>query len=87
MMNRRDFISTSVWAGGCSLLLPLTTACARGETVEVLMQMLMPYIGMGHLQILLNHRIVSADTQSDEVCAVTVENRFNKDNVVLTVFP
>ena len=203
MMNRRDFISTSVWAGGCSLLLPLTTACARGEssstakqvtkanelkadlviigggfggcatalaacrnglrvimteetdwiggqssqqgvppdehpwiethgapasyrayregirdfyrrfypltevarnnpklnpgsggvsrichepaiTVEVLMQMLMPYIGMGHLQILLNHRIVSADTQSDEVCAVTVENRFNKDNVILT---
>lgn len=202
-MNRRDFISTSVWAGGCSLLLPLTTACARGEssstakqvtkanelkadlviigggfggcatalaacrnglrvimteetdwiggqssqqgvppdehpwiethgapasyrayregirdfyrrfypltevarnnpklnpgsggvsrichepaiTVEVLMQMLMPYIGMGHLQILLNHCIVSADTQSDEVCAVTVENRFNKDNVVLT---
>ena len=203
MMNRRDFISTSVWAGGCSLLLPLTTACARGESsitekqvtkanelkadlviigggfggcatalaacrnglrvimteetdwiggqssqqgvppdehpwiethgapasyrayregirdfyrrfypltevarnnpklnpgsggvsrichepaisVEVLMQMLMPYIGMGHLQILLNHRIVSADTQSDEVSAVTVENRFNKDNVVLT---
>lgn len=203
MMNRRDFISTSVWAGGCSLLLPLTTACARGESsitekqvtkanelkadlviigggfggcatalaacrnglrvimteetdwiggqssqqgvppdehpwiethgapasyrayregirdfyrrfypltevarnnpklnpgsggvsrichepaisVEVLMQMLMPYIGMGHLQILLNYRIVSADTQSDEVCAVTVENRFNKDNVVLT---
>ena len=203
MMNRRDFISTSVWAGGCSLLLPLTTACARDEssstakqvtkanelkadlviigggfggcatalaacrnglrvimteetdwiggqssqqgvppdehpwiethgapasyrayregirdfyrrfypltevarnnpklnpgsggvsrichepaiTVEVLMQMLMPYIGMGHLQILLNHRIVLADTQSDEVCAVTVENRFNKDNVVLT---
>lgn len=202
-MNRRDFISTSVWAGGCSLLLPLTTACARDEssstakqvtkanelkadlviigggfggcatalaacrnglrvimteetdwiggqssqqgvppdehpwiethgapasyrayregirdfyrrfypltevarnnpklnpgsggvsrichepaiTVEVLMQMLMPYIGMGHLQILLNHRIVSADTQSDEVSAVTVENRFNKDNVVLT---
>ena len=202
-MNRRDFISTSVWAGGCSLLLPLTTACARDEssstakrvtkanelkadlviigggfggcatalaacrnglrviiteetdwiggqssqqgvppdehpwiethgapasyrayregirdfyrrfypltevarnnpklnpgsggvsrichepaiTVEVLMQMLMPYIGMGHLQILLNHRIVLADTQSDEVCAVTVENRFNKDNVVLT---
>lgn len=202
-MNRRDFISTSVWAGGCSLLLPLTTACARDESsstakrvtkanelkadlviigggfggcatalaacrnglrviiteetdwiggqssqqgvppdehpwiethgapasyrayregirdfyrrfypltevarnnpklnpgsggvsrichepaisVEVLMQMLMPYIGMGHLQILLNHRIVSADTQSDEVCAVTVENRFNKDNVVLT---
>lgn len=32
MMNRRDFISTSVWAGGCSLLLPLTTACARGES-------------------------------------------------------
>lgn len=203
MMNRRDFISTSVWAGGCSLLLPLTTACARGEssptakqvtkvnelkadlviigggfggcatalaacrnglrvimteetdwiggqssqqgvppdehpwiethgapasyrvyregirdfyrrfyplteearnnptlnpgsggvsrichepaiTVEVLMQMLMPYIGMGHLQILLNHRIVAADTQSDEVCAVTVENRLNKDNVVLS---
>ena len=203
MMNRRDFISTSVWAGGCSLLLPLTTACARDESsstakqvtkanelkadlviigggfggcatalaacrnglrvimteetdwiggqssqqgvppdehpwiethgapasyrayregirdfyrrfypltevarnnpklnpgsggvsrichepaisVEVLMQMLMPYIGMGHLQILLNHRIVSADTQSDEVSAVTVENRFNKDNVVLT---
>ena len=202
-MNRRDFISTSVWAGGCSLLFPLTTACAHGEssitekqvtkanelkadlviigggfggcatalaacrnglrvimteetdwiggqssqqgvppdehpwiethgapasyrayregirdfyrrfypltevarnnpklnpgsggvsrichepaiTVEVLMQMLMPYIGMGHLQILLNHRIVLADTQSDEVCAVTVENRFNKDNVVLT---
>ena len=203
MMNRRDFISTSVWAGGCSLLFPLTTACAHGEssitekqvtkahelkadlviigggvggwatalaacrnglrvimteetdwiggqssqqgvppdehpwiethgapasyrayregirdfyrrfypltevarnnpklnpgsggvsrichepaiTVEVLMQMLMPYIGMGHLQILLNHRIVSADTQSDEVSAVTVENRFNKDNVILT---
>ncbi len=31
-MNRRDFISTSVWAGGCSLLLPLTMACARGES-------------------------------------------------------
>lgn len=52
-------------------------------SVEVLMHLLMPYIGMGRLQLLLNHRLTSADTQGDEVGTVTVEDRLSGDLVEL----
>ena len=43
-------------------------------SVEVLMEMLMPYVSAGKLQILLNHKAQSSDVQGDEVLAVTVRD-------------
>ena len=53
-------------------------------SVEVLMEMLMPYVSAGKLQILLNHKAQSSDVQGDEVLAVTVRDRQNGELVTLT---
>ena len=53
-------------------------------TVEVIMQMLMPYISTGNLRILLNYKALSADCQGDEVFAVMVRDRLSGDIVALS---
>lgn len=53
-------------------------------SVEVLMEMLMPYISAGKLQILLNHKVRDAELQGDDVLTVTVQDRQSGDLVCLT---
>lgn len=51
--------------------------------VEVLMEMLMPYISNGSLQILLNHKIHNAEIDGDEVLAVSLRDSHTGDMVSL----
>ncbi len=52
-------------------------------TVAVLMEMLMPYIGMGRLLLLLNHKATKAETRGDEVLSVTLRDSLSGDDVTL----
>lgn len=52
-------------------------------SVEVLMDMLMPYISNGRLQILLNHKVHDAEIDGDEVLAVSICDLHTGDLVSL----
>lgn len=52
-------------------------------SVEVLMEMLMPYISNGRLQILLNHKVHDAEIDGDEVLAVSLRDLHTGDIVTL----
>lgn len=51
--------------------------------LQVLYQMLAPYIASGRLQILLHHRPVAADVQGDVVRSVTVESTQTGKQLIL----
>ncbi len=52
-------------------------------SVAVLMEMFMPYISSGQLRILLEYKAINAETNGDNVIAVTVENQKDREGITL----
>lgn len=52
--------------------------------LQILEDMMAPYISAKKLLLLLEHKVYSADTQGNKVIAVTATNRRNKENIKLS---
>lgn len=52
-------------------------------SVAVLMEMLMPYISSGQLQILLEYKAIKAEVNRDDIVSVTVQNQLNHNDITL----
>lgn len=52
--------------------------------LAVLHEMLAPYVSSGRVQLLLQHKVISADTKGDRVLAVKVHDSRNDRSLVLT---
>lgn len=52
-------------------------------SVAVLMEMFMPYISSGQLQILLEYKAIKAEVNRDDIVSVTVQNQLNHNDITL----
>ncbi|MDD4589111.1 MAG: FAD-dependent oxidoreductase [Parabacteroides sp.] len=52
-------------------------------SVAVLMEMFMPYISTGQLQILLEYKATKAEVNRDDVVSVTVQNQISQHDITL----